>query len=121
MDVFAALADPTRRVLLRRLAGGPRRVVDLAAEVPISRPGVSKHLRLLGEAGLVTPLPSGRETHYCLNPEALAPVEAFVAALRPHPPVAERALDALELEVRRTVRERSSERSDTHHSTEETA
>ena len=51
MDVFAALADPVRRSLLGRLAGGPARVVDLAAGLPISRPAVSRHLRLLPEAG----------------------------------------------------------------------
>ena len=47
MDVFGALADPVRRSLLAELAGEPRRVVDLAASRPISRPAVSKHLRLL--------------------------------------------------------------------------
>ena len=53
MDVFGALADPVRRSLLDELAAGPSRVVDLAARRPISRPAVSKHLRLLAEAGLV--------------------------------------------------------------------
>jgi len=107
MDVFAALADPTRRWLLGRLAAGPTRVVDLAADLPISRPAVSKHLRLLGSAGLVTAEPSGREIRYALNPAALRPVQGFLTALLPHPPVGEHILDALELEVRRTVRERS--------------
>lgn len=105
MDAFAALADPTRRGLLRRLSGGPLRVVDLAAEVPISRPAVSKHLRLLGEAGLVTAESRGRETRYALDPDALAPVEQFVAVLRQRPLVPEHVLDGLDLEVRRTVRE----------------
>uniref|UniRef100_UPI0011BAA62E metalloregulator ArsR/SmtB family transcription factor n=1 Tax=Escherichia coli TaxID=562 RepID=UPI0011BAA62E len=53
MDPYAALADPVRRALLRQLAAGPARVVDLAAAHPISRPAISRHLRLLGEAGLV--------------------------------------------------------------------
>ena len=50
MDVFAALGDPVRRSLLREIAAGPRRVTDLAASRTISRPAVSKHLRLLSEA-----------------------------------------------------------------------
>lgn len=106
MDVFAALADPTRRRLLQRMAAGPTRVVDLAAELPISRPAVSKHLRLLGQAGLVTAEPSGRETRYALEPAALEPVIAFIQGLRSRPPMPESVLDGLHLEVRRTVRER---------------
>ena len=53
MDVFAAIADPVRRDLLRTLSAGSARVVDLAAGRPISRPAVSKHLRVLSDAGLV--------------------------------------------------------------------
>lgn len=107
MDAFAALADPVRRDLLRRLARGPARVVDLAAEHPISRPAVSKHLRLLTEAGLVRADERGRERHYRAVPDGLAPVRALLEELaRPTPPIAERLLDGLELEVRRTGRER---------------
>jgi DNA-binding transcriptional ArsR family regulator len=106
MDVFAALADPVRRQLLRALAGGPARVVDLAASHPISRPAVSRHLRLLTEAGLTAADDRGRERHYRLQPEALSPVTALVAELSPRPPFAESALDGLELEVRRTGRDR---------------
>ena len=120
MDVFAALADPTRRRLLRRLSTGPTRVVDLAADLPISRPAVSKHLRLLGEAGLVIGEPSGRETRYALSAAALEPVLALVRDLTPRPPVAEHTLDALELEVRRTVRERRTDDSEPS-TTKETA
>jgi len=75
MDVYAALADPVRRDLLRRLARGSARVVDLAADHPISRPAVSRHLRVLGEAGLVAAEERGRERHYTLVPEGLRPVE----------------------------------------------
>lgn len=105
MDVFAALADPVRRDLLRRLAAGPARVVDLAAEHPISRPAISKHLRLLSEAGLAAAEDRGRERHYRLDRQGLAAVDAFVAELAPAPPISERDLDSLDLEVRRTVRE----------------
>jgi DNA-binding transcriptional ArsR family regulator len=107
VDVFAALAEPVRRDLLRRLAGAPARVVDLAAERDISRPAVSKHLRVLGEAGLVTAERRGRERHYRLVPEALAEVQRLLDDLsRPPVRIAGTALDALDLEVRRTTRER---------------
>ncbi|SDD94050.1 DNA-binding transcriptional regulator, ArsR family [Nocardioides lianchengensis] len=105
VDVFAALADPVRRSLLARLAAGPARVVDLAASYDVSRPAVSKHLRVLSEAGLVAATERGRERHYALRPESLAPVRELLRALTPGPLTAN-ALDALDTEVRRTVRER---------------
>lgn len=123
MDVFGALADPVRRALLGELAGGPSRVVDLAAHRPISRPAVSKHLRLLAEAGLVEAAHHGRERHYALRAEALAPVEEFVARLRSgHADVPDiaGALDALDTEVRRTERERRA-RAAEKHATEQTS
>ena len=108
MDIFAALADSVRRSLLADLAVQPQRVVDLAATRPISRPAVSKHLRLLLEAGAVTVTDRGRERLYALDRTALAPVTSYVAGLNAtHPaPVTSQALDALETEVRRTGRER---------------
>ncbi|MCR4514046.1 helix-turn-helix transcriptional regulator [Aeromicrobium sp. 50.2.37] len=106
MDVYAALADPVRRALLARLAEGPRRVADLAAEHPVSRPAVSKHLRLLSEVGLVTADERGRERHYRLRAEPLGEVRQFVDSITPRPPVPEQALDALATEVARTRRER---------------
>jgi len=109
MDPFGALADPVRRSLLIELADGPRRVVDLAAHRPISRPAVSRHLRLLAEAGLVEAAERGRERHYGLRVEGLLPVQAFLAGLVPGPLASQtfaQALDALDTEVRRTVRER---------------
>lgn len=106
MDVFAALADPVRRDLLRQLTAGPARVVDLASAHPISRPAISKHLRALGSAGLVVADDIGRERHYRLDRAGLAPASALLAELAPSPPFTERALDGLELEVRRTGRDR---------------
>ena len=105
MDPFAALADPVRRDLLRALAAGPARVVDLAARHPISRPAVSEHLRLLTEAGLATVEDRGRERHYALAPAGLAPVQDLLDDLRPRPRFDESVLDGLDLEVRRTVRD----------------
>lgn len=105
MDVFGALADPVRRSLLSDLAGGPQRVVDLAGGRPISRPAVSKHLRLLLDAGVVTVADQGRERFYALDASGLAPVTSYVAALAARP-LPTNALDALETEVRRTTRDR---------------
>jgi DNA-binding transcriptional ArsR family regulator len=112
VDPFAALADPVRRALLRTLADGPARVVDLAEGHPISRPAVSKHLRLLTEAGLATVEDRGRERHYALDRSGLAPVARLLDELHPAPPFGEPLLDGLELEVRRTVRERTTRHPD---------
>jgi DNA-binding transcriptional ArsR family regulator len=106
VDPFPALADPVRRALLRRLASGPARVLDLAAEHPISRPAISRHLRVLGEAGLVRVTDVGRERHYELETSGLAPVHALLAELGPRVGFDPQLLDGLDLEVRRTVRER---------------
>ena len=107
VDPFTALADPVRRALLRALVAGPARVVDLAAAHPISRPAISKHLRLLTEAGLTSVEDRGRERHYSLDRSGLAPVSRLLDELRPAaPPFADAVLDGLDLEVRRTVRER---------------
>ena len=81
MDVFEAIADPLRRDLLRALAQGPARVVDLASEHPVSRPAISRHLRLLGEAGLVSAEGRGRENHYRLLPGPLGHVTGYLSEL----------------------------------------
>ena len=107
MDVFAALADPVRRSLLEEVSSGPARVVDLAARRPISRPAVSKHLKVLVDAGLLTAKNRGRERHYELAPAGLSPVTALVELLvLGGTPVTAQSLDALDTEVRRTVRDR---------------
>ncbi|MGH8959923.1 MAG: ArsR/SmtB family transcription factor [Jatrophihabitantaceae bacterium] len=74
-DVLGALADHTRRTILAYLAERPRAVGDLADELPISRPAVSQHLKVLKDAGLVTDRAAGTRRIYRLNP-------AGVAALR---------------------------------------
>jgi DNA-binding transcriptional ArsR family regulator len=127
MDVFAALSDPVRRSLLRSLKSGPARVVDLAHEQPISRPAVSKHLRVLTEAGLVRATDHGRERHYELVETALAPLAQLLSELSPaarEPRLAGPVLDALVTEVRRTTRDRrAGARAQAHdpHQHEETA
>ncbi|MDQ0372020.1 ArsR/SmtB family transcription factor [Cellulomonas humilata] len=105
MDPFPALADPVRRDLLRTLAQSPARVVDLAAGYPISRPAVSKHLRVLVDAGLVSAETQGRERRYTLVPGGLDPVRGLIDDLNRRPRFDESVLDGLDLEVRRTVRD----------------
>lgn len=118
MDAFEALADPVRRDLLVRLSRGAARVVDLAGEHDISRPAISRHLRLLSEVGLVSAEDRGRERHYRLEPDGLQPVADLLATLHPAPapPVSERMFDGLDLEVRRTGRDRraATAQPDTH-------
>jgi DNA-binding transcriptional ArsR family regulator len=107
MDAFAALADPVRRSLLEEMAAGPARVVDLATGRPISRPAVSKHLKVLADAGLVAATDRGRERHYSLMAAGLAPVQALLERLvLGGTAVTPQALDALTTEVRRTARDR---------------
>jgi DNA-binding transcriptional ArsR family regulator len=72
-DTLMALADPTRRAILARLAGGEARVTDLAAPFPMSLNSVSKHIRILERADLVRRRKQGREHLLALNP---APMEA---------------------------------------------
>ena len=78
MDVFAALGDPTRREVLRLVAGGPTTATELAMVMPISRQAVSKHLSALNEAGLVERTVSGREVRYSLRAEPLSDVVGWV-------------------------------------------
>jgi DNA-binding transcriptional ArsR family regulator len=77
-DVFAILADPTRRRLVEVLHSGERSVNDLVAAVDIHQPGVSRHLRLLHEAGLVTVRASGQRRLYSLRPQPLRELEAWM-------------------------------------------
>jgi len=77
-DVFAVLADPTRRRLVEVLHGGERSVNDLVREVDIHQPGVSRHLRILNEAGLVKVRASGQRRLYSLRPQPLRELEAWM-------------------------------------------
>lgn len=76
--VLDALGDPTRREVLARLRHGPRSVGALAGELPVSRPAVSQHLRVLRQAGLVTVTPSGTRRLYAADPQGLEPLRQWV-------------------------------------------
>ncbi|MFT4627400.1 MAG: DNA-binding transcriptional ArsR family regulator [Myxococcota bacterium] len=77
--IFSALADPTRRGFVARLARGPATVGQLAAPLPISLPAVSRHVRVLERAGLVTRSRRGRHQVLTLRPEALDAAQRFLA------------------------------------------
>jgi DNA-binding transcriptional ArsR family regulator len=70
-DVFQAIADPTRRKMLKLLSQQEMPVMDICGHFPMTRTAVSKHLRVLADAGLVKESKVGRETRYKLNPEPL--------------------------------------------------
>ena len=75
---FAALADPTRREVLERLAAGPRAVGEIAEGLPVSRPAVSQHLKVLKEAGLVTDEADGTRRVYSIDPKGLAALRIWL-------------------------------------------
>jgi DNA-binding transcriptional ArsR family regulator len=77
-DPFDALGDPNRRAIVELLAGGDRSVQQLADALPISRPAVSRHLRLLKEAGLVVEEPRGTRRIYSLHDEGVAAVRGYL-------------------------------------------
>jgi len=75
---FAALADPTRRHVMESLRSGPRAVGEIARGMPVSRPAVSQHLKVLKEAGLVTDRAEGTRRVYYLDPKGLASLRAWL-------------------------------------------
>ena len=81
-DVFRAIADPTRRAILDRLRVGPTAVNELADDFEQSRPAISKHLRVLREARLVSEQRVGRERLYSLEPGPLRQVAGWIEGYR---------------------------------------
>jgi DNA-binding transcriptional ArsR family regulator len=77
--VFGALSDPTRRALLETIASEPATATELAAELPISRQAVLKHLTALADAGLVERRRAGREVRYRVTPEPLTDAVSWMA------------------------------------------
>jgi DNA-binding transcriptional ArsR family regulator len=80
-SLFRGIADPVRRSILGLLVAGPRAVEEIASHFPVSRPAVSKHLRVLKEAGLLAEERSGRQRFYQLLPEELEPVRRWLESL----------------------------------------
>ena len=76
-EALAALADPTRRSVFETLRAGPRSVGDLAHGLPVSRPAVSQHLRVLKDAGLVRERREGTRNFYSVDGDGLADVRAY--------------------------------------------
>jgi DNA-binding transcriptional ArsR family regulator len=100
-----ALADPSRRTVVERLARGPVTAGELAELLPIARPGVSRHLRVLREAGLVEVRAEAQRRVYSLRAEPLAEIDEW---LGPYRALWEQRLDALHTEIARGKRERRS-------------
>jgi DNA-binding transcriptional ArsR family regulator len=103
--VLRAVADESRRALLRRLADGPATAGELAALLPIARPGVSRHLRVLRAAGLVEVRHDAQRRIYGLRPEPLAEIDTW---LGPYRSLWEQRLDALHTEIARGKHEQRS-------------
>jgi DNA-binding transcriptional ArsR family regulator len=76
-EAMNALGDPTRRRILERLAAGPKAVGELARGLPVSRPAVSQHLRVLKTAGLVSERPEGTRRVYRVDPGGIVALRAY--------------------------------------------
>ncbi|HKP17565.1 MAG TPA: metalloregulator ArsR/SmtB family transcription factor [Gaiellaceae bacterium] len=102
MNALEALADPTRRTIVELLADGERTAGEIASHFPTSRPGVSRHLRLLREQGLVSARVDGRRRVYSLEPAPLAELDEWLERYRSF---WRNRLDALGVELHRRRRE----------------
>ncbi|WP_208029450.1 ArsR/SmtB family transcription factor [Rhabdothermincola sediminis] len=103
--VFAALSDPTRRAIVQRLADGEATVLELAEPFPISLPAISRHLKILEQAGLISRRRDGQRRPCRLQPEPLLEIAAWAEHTRA---AWEQRLDRLEAHL-----QRSSERTTT--------
>jgi DNA-binding transcriptional ArsR family regulator len=77
-SALAALADPTRRQVFEHLRSGPRAVGEIAEEMPVSRPAVSQHLKVLKDAGLVADRAEGARRVYYIDPHGLGPLRKWL-------------------------------------------
>lgn len=101
--VLRALADESRRTMLEALTRGPATAGELAALLPVARPGASRHLRVLRDAGLVEVRQQAQRRIYALRPEPLAEVDEWLGRYRA---LWEHRFDALHTEVARGKRQR---------------
>jgi len=104
-NALAALADPTRRAVFERLRAGPVSVGEIAAELPVSRPAVSQHLKVLKEAGLVRDEAQGTRRLYEVDPRGLGELRSWLDRFWTE------ALDAFKAEAERTSNHRPRKRS----------
>jgi DNA-binding transcriptional ArsR family regulator len=112
IDPFQALADPTRRSIVEALRNGERQVNDIVEQAGIHQSGVSRHLRILHEAGFVSMRPDGQRRLYCLRPEPFRALDEWLAQYRRF---WEARLDRLgaALEKRQSTRRRPNKEQDT--------
>ncbi|MEC4593899.1 MULTISPECIES: ArsR/SmtB family transcription factor [Nitrospirillum] len=96
-QALTALADPTRRAVFERLRAGPQPVGELARHLPISRPAVSQHLKVLKDAGLVTDRAEGTRRIYHIDPHGLGALRRWLDQFW------ETALDAFAAEAEKTA------------------
>src|SRR5580693_8917707 len=82
IDAFQALADPSRRSIVEALRNGERQVNDIVEQTRIHQSGVSRHLRILHEAGFVSMRPDGQRRLYCLKPEPFRELDKWLAQYR---------------------------------------
>ena len=80
-DAINALSDPTRRAIIDHLRSGALSVSAIAAQMPISRPAVSQHLRVLSDAGLLTVTPAGNRRLYAIAPEGVQQLRQYLDSL----------------------------------------
>ncbi len=96
---LSALADPTRRRVFERLKAGPQSVGAIARGLPVSRPAVSQHLKVLKEAGLVTDRPEGTRRVYAVDPRGLGALRGWLDQFW------DQALTAFQAEVERPAKQ----------------
>lgn len=82
LDAFQTLADPTRRRIVEALLGGERQVNDIVEDAGVHQSGVSRHLRILNEAGFVVMRPDGQRRLYSLKPEPFRELDAWLESYR---------------------------------------
>jgi DNA-binding transcriptional ArsR family regulator len=97
-NALAALADPTRRQVFERLRTGPHAVGEIARGMPVSRPAVSQHLKVLKDAGLVADRPEGTRRVYYIDPAGIAALRKWLDQFW------DEALAAFQAEVERTAK-----------------
>lgn len=103
MAALSALGDPTRRAIFECLARGPKAVGEIAKELPVSRPAVSQHLRVLKEAGLVVDHADGTKRIYRVNQQGVQAIHAYLDQMW------SQAMDAFQSAARRIAAEEARE------------